>query len=237
MPHRDSRNIAHVTQTDHRILRREENAQSPEPTEAGSDSTRIQLRFLDPQDKQLPKWEQSRAMGVGMFSYLARKGQPAPTGLADLLAPALRENPDDGLVLATLGALALQHQQSEMAEQFFDKARHDPGSRESSLMGLLELRYQSGQWDEALTLADQCLANDPGHPGLHAIRADVLLKLGRTQDAIAAGRTSIALDPSVTSVREWLLTVYQKESDSRSASELAAEIARIKSARSKGAVK
>ncbi|MBL8810155.1 MAG: tetratricopeptide repeat protein [Planctomycetaceae bacterium] len=230
MPHRDSKNISHVTQTDHRIIRNN--------TKEDADSTGskpLQLSFFDPADKTLPQWEQSRAMGVGMWSLLARKGQPAPASLANLLQPALTQNPDDGLVLATLGALALQHQQPQAAEKFFEKGIRDPVSRESSLMGLLEVRYQAGDWNSALSLVDQCIELDPGHPGLHAIRADVLLNLERHDDAVAAAKKSIELDPSVISVREWLLRVYEKQGAIQEADTLRSEIERMRTARSKGA--
>lgn len=228
MPRRDSSNIAHVSQTDHRILRTPDAA----PMIADPKAT-VEMRFFDPTDQQLPKWEQSRAMGVGLWSFLQKKGHRAPVQLGQLLDQALQVHPDDGLALSALGALASQHQRIEQAKAAFQKALADPISREASLLGLLDIAYQSAQWSDALALVDESLSLDPGHPGLHAIRADVLFNLQRYEDATAEARRSIELDPSRIEVCEWLVSVYERMGQENNAASLKETIARMRTARAR----
>ena len=195
MPRRDSSNISHVTQTDHRILR------SPVDSTGSVAEGNVQLRFFDGAHLRLEEWEQNRAMGVGIWSYLSRKGQESPPDLARLLESGLTDHPDDGLVLSTLGALAMQHQRSELAVQYLTRALAIPLSEEAAVSGLLDLHYQQADWAKALVDVERCLELDPGHPGYHAIRADALMNAGRLTEGITSAERSLELDPTRMAVR------------------------------------
>lgn len=205
MPHRDSNNISHVTQTDHRILR---TTSSESHTESKGN---VQLRFFDEAHKRMPQWEQNRALGVAVWSWLSKKGQQSPSDLAGLLESALVVQPLDGLSLSTLGALAMQHGRVELAMQYLTRAQQIPIAEEAAVAGLLDLFYQQANWTKSLEYVDRCLEIDPGHPGYHAIRADVLMNLGRLKEGIQAGEKSIELDPTRVAVRVWLANAYEKD--------------------------
>ena len=205
MPHRDSNNISHVTQTDHRILR-----QAVEGS--GTDQKgQVQLRFFDEAHKRMPEWEQNRALGVAIWSYLSKKGQQSPPDLSGLLESALAVHPSDGLVLSTLGALAMQHGRTQRAVQYLTKAQSVPLAEEPAVAGLLDLAYQQANWAQSLEFVDRCIEIDPGHPGYHAIRADALMNSGRLKEGITAAEKSLELDPTRIAVRAWLANAYEKD--------------------------
>ncbi|MCA9062339.1 MAG: hypothetical protein KDA96_04755 [Planctomycetaceae bacterium] len=205
MPRRDSSNISHVTQTDHRILKTDIDGDEPEESE-----NTIQLRFVNNAQKRLPEWEWKRAMGIGLFSFLGKKGKRAPANLTELLQEPLNVHPDDGMLLSTMGALSTQLQRDDIAVKYLEKAAEDPVSRESSLTGLLQIHYARADWERSMQLVDQCIELQPGDAGLHAIRADILLNRGKVEDAVDAAKRSLELDPSRAAVLDWLANVYRK---------------------------
>ena len=205
MPHRDSNNISHVTQTDHRILRKAIDAAVSEKKETP------QLRFFDGAHERMETWEQNRAMGIAIFSFLSKKGQKSPPELLTYLESALVVHPADGLALSALGALALQHGRTELAVRYLTRAQDVPLAEEAAVSGLLDIFYRQARWAESLKYVDRCLELDPGHSGYHAIRADALMNSGRLRDGIVAAETSIALDPTRIEVRLWLASAYEKD--------------------------
>ncbi len=225
MPHRDSNNISHVTQTDHRILR-----QANEGT--GTDQKgQVQLRFFDDAHERMPKWEQHRAMGVAIWSWLSKKGQQSPPDLAGLLESALAVHPADGLTLSTLGALAMQHGQTERAVQYLKRAQSVSLAEESAVASLLDLSYQQANWAQSLEYVDRCIENDAGHPGYHAIRADVLMNSGRLKEGITAAEKSLELDPTRIPVRAWLANAYEKDSRKAQADAMREIVRRMQTAK------
>ncbi len=199
MPAAGNHTAAHVSQTDHRILR------SPTGTPAPPAAGNLQLAQFPDAGDPLPDWEHQRALGTGLFSVLMKKGKPSPLQLGELLQPALQLHQNDGVALATLAALSLQHGRTADAEQLFTRAAKDPQAHESSLAGLLDIVYNRGSWQQSLDLSDALLQLDPGHPGYHAIRADCLRQLDRLEEAVTAAQTALQLDPSRTEILSWLV--------------------------------
>jgi predicted CXXCH cytochrome family protein len=205
MPARDSKNIAHVTQTDHRVIRRQLPESNP-PAAANS----IQLQFFGNARETLPHWEQQRATAAALWAALAKKGLAAPPTLGRILNDALQAQPDDGLSLTTLAALEAQHNRIADAQHHYQLALNDPLSSEAALAGLLDLAYRAAQWENARQLAEQLLELDPGHPGCRAVLADCLWNLNRTDDALAAATLSLENDPSQLEVRRWFANNLRK---------------------------
>ena len=225
MPHRDSNNISHVTQTDHRILRR------PEASANDTPKGRTQLRFFEDAQTRMPQWEQNRAMGVAIWSYLTKKGQRSPSDLPSLLEPALAIHSDDGLVLSTLGAFAIQQGHTEMAVKYLTEAQKTPAAEEVAVAGLLDIFYQQGQWEKSLEYVDRCIEIDPGHPGYHAIRADILKNSGKLQEGILEAEQSVGLDPTILPVRNWLANAYEDDGRAADAQAMRETVLRMQTAR------
>ncbi len=205
MPHRDSNNISHVTQTDHRILRRPDSLDAP----AKGDAIQ-QLRFFADAHKRLPKWEADRAMGLGVWAWLSRQGRQGPSALFQILQSVLQRVPDDGAILTTLAALAVQYEQEELARTNFEKAAKDPLVEDHAVAGLVNIYYARADWQRTLEHVNRALELDPTHAGFHAVRADALWNLGRTDEAIEAGRQALKLNPSLIPVQEWLVKVLRE---------------------------
>lgn len=225
MPHLDSNNVSHVTQTDHRILRQ------PLDASPHDESARIELRFFDNAHARMPEWEQNRAMGVAIWSYLTKKGQKSPADLTTLLEPALTIHPDDGLVLSTLGAFAIQHGHTELAVKYLTEAVKVPLAEEAAVAGLLDIYYQNGNWVKSMEYVDRCIEIDPGHPGYHAIRADVLAHSGRMKEGILEAEHSISLDPTIVAVRTWLVNAYDKDGRNSDADAMREIVQRMQTAK------
>ncbi|MEQ9410761.1 MAG: tetratricopeptide repeat protein [Fuerstiella sp.] len=201
MPGSPSTNISHVSQTDHRVLRRP----SGSPPPLSDESDQIRLQFFDRMDTRIPDWEARRAMAAAVWLALDKKGQPAPASLGGLLAPALEQNPRDHVALTLSGALARQHNRLQEARRYFEQARSVPAAEESAVSGLLTIHYLNFDWNEALNCADRMIELDPGESRFHGLRADILKSLGRLDEGIAEAQRALELDPTQLPFRQWLV--------------------------------
>lgn len=200
LPTRKSKNISHVTQTDHRVIRTSEN-ESEEPSKSSNE----ELALFNPTDNQLPDWERERALSVGAWIYLTKSDRKPPQSLARPLLRVLDKTNDDSTVILALGSLATQHQLVDRAREYYEQGRNMPAAEEESLWGLLNLYYPLTDWERSLDCADRLLALDPGYARVHALRADILRKLGREAEAIEAARRALDFNPTLVEVREWLV--------------------------------
>ena len=203
MPARESSNIAHLTQTDHRILR-------VPGAQATGDADPDELVLLEGADPPLAGWERDRTLAVGAWLHLSKKGRPKPASLAPMLLRVLEEAPDDPHPLTILGALAMDHQRPDLAREHYRQARDVPAAEEAALDGLLKIHYLSSEWERALDCADRLIELDPGHARAHAMRADTLKGLGRLDEGIAAAERALELNPTLVPVREWLASALRK---------------------------
>jgi hypothetical protein len=203
MPDRKASNITHVTQTDHRVIRR---PGAPVEEEGAGDS----LAFFDRADRRLEAWERDRALGLAAWKHLSKTGRQRPTELIPLLARVLDIAPADGTVLRALGSIAADNQLIDRARAFYERARQVPETEEAALSGLLDIYYLTAQRDQALACSDRLIALDPGDARVYALRADLLSTLGRESEGIAAARRALELDPTLVSVREWLAEACRK---------------------------
>lgn len=89
----------------------------------------------------------------------------------------------------------------------------EPSPAASPLKSSADLMYQSqrlavsGQYEEALGLIEEAIAQDPDRSSLHAVRGSVLYKLKDYEEAEAAWTKALELDPGAYDVKrslEWL---------------------------------
>jgi predicted Zn-dependent protease len=98
-------------------------------------------------------------------------------------------------------------------------------------MSMLSLQMQrGGRLRESLVMLDRIVATNPSVAAIHAQRGALLVSLGRPDDAIAAARTSLELDPSSLSVRSFLAELLTRTNRSAEAEEERATISRLKAA-------
>lgn len=204
MPARESNNVSHITQTDHRIVRK--SLKQPDL----SIETPDQLTFFAGADQRLAPLERDRALGVGAWIHLSKKNRRPDRSLAKFLDGVLHQSSDDALLLAVLGSMAAEGRRSTLAIDYYERARRFPAVTEMSLNGLLGLYFEAQRWPEALDAADRLLVIDPGHARVHAVRADVLLALGKRDEAIDAAERALEFDPTLIDVRRGLVRVAEE---------------------------
>lgn len=98
--------------------------------------------------------------------------------------------------LLAAGWLALDRRDFDRAKACFERALEKataPAERAQALRGLGVRHYQLREFDAALKQHEQGLAQARTADGLAAL-ADTLIRLGRTQDAIAAAEGAVALN-------------------------------------------
>lgn len=213
MPARQSSNISHVTQTDHRVIRSPAVRSNDSPHDEAST-----LTLLADDSRRLSPQEQNRALGLGAWARLAKTGRrPAPE-LGQFLGQVLLELPDDGLLLIALGTMAHHGNRQNLARDYLERARRIPEAEESAVAELLDIYYESADWEKALECANRLIEINPRDVKAYAIKADAASFLGRTAEGISAAQRAIELNPSLVSIRRWLVKAYRgagRESDAK----------------------
>jgi Flp pilus assembly protein TadD len=226
MPRLDSSNISHVAQTDHRILRTPgqlDPNDSPRPVAA--------LRLFAEMGEELPPAERLRAMAAGTFIYHTNKKIPLPAGLRQDLERALKEFPDDYLLLTILGDLRRRRNEIAAARSYFQKACEVTESHEEALDNLLELSYETADWNKVIECARELIEIDPTDAGTHAMLGDALINRGRVEEGIESVERAAELNPGALPLHEWLLQQYQRQGLTDLAEAKRKQIERIRSAR------
>lgn len=228
MPRQKTANIAHLTQSDHRVIRKAGESQKVDSDKATDDET---LAFFDGTQVRLSEWERDRALGVGAWLHLSKKGRPRPIELAQFLDGVIKKGPPDGEMLTILGAMALDANRLDLARGYEEQAKVLPEAEEAALTGLMKVHYLSGEPQEALKCTDRLLELDPGHARAHAVRAEVLGALGRPSEGVEAALKALEFNPTLVPVRQWLAEAYRALGRTREQHEQEAIIERMKEAR------
>lgn len=204
MPGRETHNMSHVTQTDHRVLKI---AGAVQPSQHAGPSE--SLAFFNDERSILPEWEQQRALGIGAWIYLMKVDQRPSIGVAQMLIPIAEKLPRDGMTLLALGSIASLNEKLDLARNYLQTATTVPDAEEEALISLLDLEYGAGRWAEALAAADRLLEINPWRAKTHALRADALSHLGRLDEGIVAAERAVELNPWLEPLREWLINAYR----------------------------
>jgi len=219
MPTRGASNVAHISLTDHRVLRRP-HAATEEP--ASSSPAEETLTFFDHADQRLPSDEQKRAVGLGLGQYFSRKGTLPPAALIQTLVESLRpaaaasprtgatEPESDGDVLIAIASMALQRQDFATAYDFFDRATRVPGFTEPAFSGLMDLYALQERWSDVIGAGDRVLQIDPEDFRARALRGQALVASGRAAEGFREAERALELHPSHRPLREWLIEAYRK---------------------------
>ena len=109
----------------------------------------------------------------------------------------MRDAQAEAVDLLAAGRLALDRRDFERAKQCFERALRRakrPVEQAQARRGLGQLHYQLREFDASLQQLEQGLAAERTADGLSAL-AETLIRLGRTEDAIAAAEAAVALNP------------------------------------------
>ena len=136
----------------------------------------------------------------------------------DVLTNARAEAVD----LIAAGRLALDRRDFDRAKACFERALERatrPVDRAEALRGLGQRHYQLREFDASLASLEQGLAEARTADGLAAL-ADTLIRLGRTEDAIAAAEAAVALNRHHEAAHYLLGNGYTRENYTQLAARL-----------------
>ncbi|MGN6547345.1 MAG: tetratricopeptide repeat protein, partial [Aureliella sp.] len=227
MPSLNSKNMAHIAQTDHRILRRPlEPADQP-----GAESRAVSLTYFGDAAERLPQPERQRGLLLGTYIHCKRKGIPIPSSLMLYLEEVLRLFPQDVAVLDTLGAVAAERNDLAAARNYYQKAVDADPSDENALDGLLGAAYATADWSLCSQCATRLLKIDPSNARVYALRGDALMHLGRASEGITDIERAVELNPGVIPLREWLVEQYRQHGLNEKLDEQSRQLERVRNAR------
>lgn len=124
--------------------------------------------------------------------------------------------------LLAAGRLALERRDFSRAQQCFERALRKarrPAEQAQALRGLGQRLHQLREFDASLQLLERGLAAEATADG-HAALADTLIRLGRTEDAIAAAEAAVALNPHHEAAHYLLGNGYTRENYTQLAARL-----------------
>lgn len=133
----------------------------------------------------------------------------------------------DAVDLLAAGRLALDRRDFARAQACFERAlqkAQQPADQAQALRGLGQRHYQLREFDASLRALEQGLAAQRTADGLAAL-ADTLIRLGRTEDAIAAAEAAVALNPHHEAAHYLLGNGYVRENYTQLAARLGAGFA------------
>lgn len=134
----------------------------------------------------------------------------------------LADGKADAVDLLAAGRLALDRRDFDRAKRCFERAletatrTHD---KAQALRGLGQRHYQLREFDASLKRLEEGLAAERTADGLAAL-ADTLIRLGRTEDAIAAAKGAVALNPHHEAAHYLLGNGYARENYTQLAARL-----------------
>ena len=225
MPRRDTADVSHVSQTDHRILR--------DYTGDGEDkkfTVDRRLQFFDNADERLSEWERDRALAIGTWMDVTRTDDMLPAELPELLDRVLDAHPDP-TCLTIAATIASSKGNATKAIRLYQLASEIPAARETSLLALMNLYYSHADWGRALEAAERILKLLPSEASALAVRADCLAHLNRIPEAIESAEDAIRIQPLLIPVRAWLVKAYAVTNQTKKKAEQQQILDRIRAIR------
>lgn len=209
MPSLTANDVAHATQTDHRIQRIPKEGTA----NAASHKSAKKLAFFDGADQRMEKWEADRALGIAMIQSAEQEVLTQPKWfdkVEQLLVQALRVAPDDLPALETMSSVELGRKNHKAARQYLERMLRINPKHESALNTLVRICYDSADDKAGVRYANRLLAINPYARGAHARKSTMLGKLGDWYGAVAAARQGLEVDPTFSELRNWLITALKR---------------------------
>lgn len=219
MPHRDAADVAHTTQTDHRIPR------SPlQPGRRAGGKERQSLTFFDGANKRLPEWEAARARGLAILrEFYNDRDRDLLDEAERLLSQSLESVSEDTSVLSSLGQIHYLRKNDQQARAYLETANKLLPDDEETLELLAIICSRTGDYDSGLNYLGRFIKLNPWRAEVHARRSHMQAVFGDLDGAIDSAERGLNLDPSLTPLRAELVDLYKKagrNADSRRHSRL-----------------
>ena len=204
MPKLTEQDVAHVAQTDHRIVRRKgQNVEVPPwRTEFG-------LTFFNHADQRLPQWELDRALGVALSLKMHRESRFDHLREAEvLLERALPHVPDDHYVLEELARVKARLGDPHGALELLRRGLKRYPDNEYLISSMIMTLHDVGMFFEALPYCEQLKQLDPTNDAIRLSQAMLLHGLNRIDDALPLAEEAVKLNPRNLQARQWLVRTY-----------------------------
>lgn len=210
MPRLSAHDIAHASQTDHRILRKLDGEDAELVPEAQ------EMVLFDREHVTLPKWEIERALVLATVHRMLEGGPASPeeTEAAErVLRDVIEIVPDDFASLSALGTVLDMRQNVDGARQAWQRALDLKPANERVLDFMVSASQKSGDVEAFLKYLDRLMDLNPWRSGDYLRRATLLSRLGRTHEAVATVERALELDPTDRAARGWIVDAAQTIGD------------------------
>jgi hypothetical protein len=174
MPALPSRDVAHTQATDHRILK------YPGGRQFGSLSAGLRLEAFPASEAS---GTTTRDLALAWQTLAERKVQGAASKAEEYLRKAIKERPEDPVLLSALGYVEQQHGRENEARELYQRTlKIDPLANEAATnLGVLEAR--AGHLEEAVRLWQRAFERMPHRSEVGMNLATLFCASGQTEDA------------------------------------------------------
>ncbi len=190
---------AHVSQTDHRIVRNK-SVDFEDRSKAV-----IQSDFFFEETDQLPDLEKRRAVAI-----VNAKNGSASNELLEELRLLRVQFPQDGFLAIALGGVSVSRNDYQSALKSLLDAAACPPTEELALEILTQITYLAQDWPSAFKTFEMSLRLNPYRSQTLAIKADAMFRTGQAQQSIDVAKEALKHNPSLIEVHQWLRDTYKK---------------------------
>lgn len=226
MPRREAGDIAHTSQTDHRIRKRP----GPPPVDRPDESP---LVFFASMGNGLTSWESLRARGLAAaeeaYTFILQDPRKL-LGTVELLKQAHEAQPADHRILQALGAVHYLAGQDAESRLWFEKALPYSPRDEETLKMLGIACYRTGDFASGLKYLKLAIEVNPWNAEVYARYAVMAAVFQDFQTAIAAARQGLTLAPALTPLRRDLVKFLEEAGQNREAAAERQKLIQIESA-------
>jgi predicted Zn-dependent protease len=133
---------------------------------------------------------------------------------AETVLRRLEQQPNAGVIVAYLrGVVAFQKGETAVAEKALQVAMADPMGHTPSTFMFAQIRAQQGKLDESLRLLNQIARNPEAPAAVPLVRAQLLHRMKKTQEAETACREYLSAHPSARPFRQLLTSILLDRKD------------------------
>jgi hypothetical protein len=202
MPSAGARDVPHVSQTDHRILRDPQAVRTPrEPSR--------QLQIFGMDDADIPEAELKRALAISLVRTAEQSGNAVLS--ADAIRPLeswVAMAPDDLPALLSLGVAHWLLEDPWKAAQVWEAGLKLSPDNESFLRRMFVLYHETGQFEQAAEFGRRLVRQNPWDYEYWGRQSHILGQLGEYEPSAQAAERALRLNPSAVQIHNWLANVY-----------------------------
>jgi predicted CXXCH cytochrome family protein len=209
MPKLTAHDIAHASQTDHRILRSQDVDEADGPP--GDPAEKLVL--FDEEHTVMPEWELERALALSKVRKLMQTNfaaQAVADELRETLSMIAAIAPDDAPTWDALATVADLRQDPTTARKQWTQALALAPNDEWVLYSLVGVCQREGDYQAALDYCDRLIELNPNRARDYDRRARLLSQFDRWPQAIADLEKAVGFEPLDRPMRRLLIHAYRQ---------------------------